>query len=87
MVLCGLAFSERDERGDPVTDDTFFVVFNSGRAVRFVLPRSPAGWSWEWAWSTADVRRRGSLPAGSAWIAPARSVTVWRQARPRAEVP
>ncbi len=88
MVLCGLAFSERDERGQPVTDDTFFVVFNSGRAVRFILPRSPAGWSWEWVWSTADVRRRaGSLPAGSAWIAPARSVSLWRQARPRAEVP
>ncbi|MDR7414435.1 MAG: glycogen debranching protein GlgX [Armatimonadota bacterium] len=83
MVLCGWAFSERDERGRPVVDDTFLVVFNSGRAVRFVLPRAPEAWSWEWAWCSVETRRRaGLLAAGSAWLAPARSVTVWRAARP-----
>jgi glycogen operon protein len=83
MVLCGLAFFERDEWGRPVTDDTFLVVFNAGRSVRFVLPRTPAAWSWEWVWSTAGPRRKAaSLPGGSAWVAQARSVTVWRSARP-----
>jgi len=83
MVLCGRAFSERDERGQLVTDDTFLAVFNSGRAVRFVLPRAPVAWTWEWVWGTAEPRRRlGPLPAGSGWIAPARSLTVWRAAGP-----
>lgn len=88
MVLCGRAFRERDPRGRPVTDDTFLLVFNSGQAVRFVLPRAAGAWSWEWVWSTVERKRRlGTLPANSPWLAPARSVTVWRQAHLRAEAP
>lgn len=84
MVLCGRAFAERDERGWPMADETFLVVFNAGQAVRFVLSRTAGVWSWEWVWSTVERgRRAGTLAAGSAWLAPARSVTVWREGRPR----
>ncbi len=84
MVLCGLAFFEADEQGRAVSDDTFLVVFNSGASVRFVLPRAPLWWSWEWAWSsTGSVEgRAGRLPAGTAWVVPARSVVVWRATGP-----
>jgi isoamylase len=79
MVLCGAAFFERDERGRPVRDDSFLLVFNSGRGIRFVLPPAPAAWAWELVWSTGDPRRRPvRLPPGSGWIAPRGLVAVWR---------
>ncbi len=79
MVLCGHAFFEHDERGRPVRDDSFLLLFNSGRAVRFVLPPAPAAWAWELVWSTTEPPRRPvRLPPGSSWMAPHGVLAVWR---------
>lgn len=80
MLLCGRLLPDRDERGRPVTDETFLVVFNAGGPTRFVLPEPCHGLRWEMAWTTAEPTRRrtGSLPPGAVWISRPSTVTVWR---------
>ncbi len=39
MLLSGKAIDVRDERGEPIVDDTFLVLFNAHHgAQRFILP-------------------------------------------------
>ena len=53
--LCGEAMDERDERGEPVTDDTLFLVFNSdAQDVEFSLPDPYPGTRWQLVFDTSD---------------------------------
>ncbi|MDR5683266.1 MAG: glycogen debranching protein GlgX [Armatimonadota bacterium] len=86
MMLCGQALNEFDPRGAPLTDRTFLVLFNGGRASRFVLPEPPGEWGWERVWSTdaqRPRRRPQPLPAGTALIVRPRTLRVLRAVRAR----
>jgi isoamylase len=54
ILLRGDLVLDRDERGHPVTDDTFYVVFNGYEQDReVVLPPSSYGKAWEMVLDTA----------------------------------
>jgi glycogen operon protein len=60
--LCGEAMDERDERGEPITDDTLLVLLNAqAEGVTFVLPTAHPGTRWEVLVDTA--RDPGEPPA------------------------
>ena len=79
--LCGEAMDERDERGEPVTDDTLFLAFNAdARDIEFVLPDPYPGTQWRLVFDTrdgddGDVRVLG---AGATIKAMGRSVVLLR---------
>jgi isoamylase len=86
MLLDGEVLRDVDARGNPLRDETFLVLFNSGRAVRFVLPEAPEGWGWEVAFTSEPERgrrRTAALPPGSPFGLKPRQVVVLRTLRSR----
>jgi len=56
VFLNGDAIQTRDERGQHVTDDSFYVMFNAhSEPVEFVLPESRWGEHWTIALDTNDA--------------------------------
>ena len=54
--LCGEAMDDVDERGEPITDDTLFVLLNAEPgSVDFVLPPAHPGIGWEVVVDTAGM--------------------------------
>jgi isoamylase len=69
VFLNGNRIPERDMLGEPITDDSFLLLFNPlGDAVRFTIPDKTHGRSWETVLDTADPllanRRRMSRAGG-----------------------
>jgi len=80
--LVGTEIEETDERGDPITGDTLFLMFNPYHAVaRFVLPHHDPTQRWERLLDTSlrDWARRFHVD-GAEYVLPARSVAVFRLA-------
>jgi glycogen operon protein len=70
MYLSGAGLSETDEKGTPLSDATFLVLFNArDKPVRFRLPDFEAGSRWLMVVDTAflDGLARGGATAGGAW--------------------
>jgi glycogen operon protein len=70
MYLSGEGLSETDDKGRPLSDATFLVLFNAhDKAVRFRLPDFEAGSRWLMVVDTAflDGLARGGATAGGAW--------------------
>ena len=56
VFLNGSAIRTTDERGEPLVDDSFYVMFNAhSEPVEFVLPESKWGEQWTIALDTNDV--------------------------------
>jgi isoamylase len=85
MLLAGNALGEVDHHGNPRFDDTFLVLFNSGRAKRFVMPPTPGHEVWERLWTSSmePVRRSQILRPGSAVGLRPRLIVVMRSTSPR----
>jgi glycogen operon protein len=86
MLLDGRALHEVDARGRPLADETFLVLFNAGRAGRFVLPEPPQAWGWEPVLGTEGPvgrRRATALPPGTPLVLKPRSVQILRAIQPR----
>ncbi len=86
MLLNGTLLRDLDPRGTPPRDETFLVLFNGGRAVRFVLPEPPDAWGWELVVTSAPDRgrRRGhALPPGSVLVLRSRMIQLLRAIPPR----
>jgi glycogen operon protein len=71
VFLNGHGIPERDALGEPITDDSFLLLFNPlPNGVTFTLPRKAYGAMWEVVVDTDDpllakgARRKGSLKAG-----------------------
>jgi len=55
VFLNGAELGERDAHGDPITDDSFLILFNAHHeSVEFVLPTRRFGLNWTLEFSTAD---------------------------------
>jgi glycogen operon protein len=83
MYLSGRDIPQRDERGEPVVDDSFLVVLHAGHGDGgFRLPGQPWGQAYELLVDTAREDQEdepGTVhPAGETVALPARSVLVWR---------
>ncbi|WP_336621607.1 glycogen debranching protein GlgX [Streptomyces sp. DH37] len=83
MYLSGRDIPQRDERGEPVADDSFLVVLHAGHGNGgFRLPGQPWGQAYELLVDTAREDQEdepGTVhPAGETVALPARSVLVWR---------
>ncbi|GGH12186.1 glycogen debranching protein GlgX [Silvibacterium dinghuense] len=56
MLLNGQTLEAADELGNPLTDDTFLILFNAHHeAVSFALPHPPAGGRWRVTMNTYDL--------------------------------
>ena len=78
--LLGTEIEETDEKGDPISGDTLFLMFSAHHeATRFVVPRQDPAQHWESVLDTSqeDWERRSVLE-GSDYALPARSVAVLR---------
>ena len=84
VFLNGDAIQAPDPRGERITDDSLYLIFNAhGQALTFVLPPAEFGESWEVELDTSrPVRAEDPLPikAGSDLDVAARSVLVLRRA-------
>ncbi len=78
--LLGAEIEETDEKGDPISGDTLFLMFNSHHeATRFVLPSLEPVQRWETLLDTSQKEwGRRSVLEGSDYALPARSVAVLR---------
>ncbi|MBQ1096462.1 glycogen debranching protein GlgX [Streptomyces sp. b94] len=79
MYLSGRDIPGRDERGDPIVDDSFLAVLHAGdRPVSFVLPGPPWAERYEVIVDTGRERQAeapgGTHPAGAEITVPARTV-------------
>ncbi|MFE1026361.1 glycogen debranching protein GlgX [Streptomyces sp. NPDC058818] len=79
MYLSGRDIPGRDERGDPIVDDSFLAVLHAGdRPVSFVLPGPPWAERYEVVVDTGRERQAeapgGTHPAGAEITVPARAV-------------
>ncbi len=85
MLLVGAALREVDARGKVRSDETLLVLFNAGRAIRFVLPEPPHAWGWEVVFvsDSAPARRRTTLPPASHLLLRPRQVQMLRAIPPR----
>ncbi|MDR7554301.1 MAG: glycogen debranching protein GlgX [Armatimonadota bacterium] len=85
MLLPGGGIADTDARGRRVTDATVLVLFNAGRARRFVLPEPPDAWGWELVLSSrpGHARRRVALPPGHRVILGPRQAAVLQAIPPR----
>lgn len=52
MLLCGSAFCEIDNRGNPKQDSTFLLVFHGHEPTMFKLPYPPDTEAWQLVWSS-----------------------------------
>ena len=77
LFLNGEAITDRDRRGQRVTDDSFLLLFNAyHQPLDWTLPKQ-WGESWEVVLDTAGPGREGAILAGSATLpVAARSVVV-----------
>jgi isoamylase len=81
VFLNGAAIAEPDERGEPVRDDNFMLLFNAhDEAVDFTLPDASFGELWSAALDTAvpDVEGRAEVKAGATIPVEGRSLLVLR---------
>jgi glycogen operon protein len=82
LFLNGEALRARDERGRPVHDDSFLLLFNSHvDAVTFVLPRTPWGGGWIPVLATENgfTLDAPAVNGGSALDRPGLSLMVFRR--------
>ena len=83
VFLKGDAIDDVDAGGEPVTDDSFLLLFNADHEpVRFVLPESSFGECWTPVLNTADVDEDAwdrELKACEATVLEARSVVVLKR--------
>ena len=64
VFLNGHAITEPDQEGDPVTDDSFLILFNGHHEpVEFRLPGTAIGEKWHVAVDTFQARRDPTRPA------------------------
>ncbi len=88
VFLNGLGITEPDERGEPIVDDSFLLLFNPGPTdVDVCLPKEPYGRAWVPVIDSADGDAVPGVdghpvPAGVQRRMLARSVAVLRRARP-----
>ncbi len=83
VFLNGKAIRTPDVHGEPVVDDSFYIVFNAHyEAMDFVLPKGPSGDPWapiiDTRWSLPDLRERRQIPAGGKVTLEGRSMIVGR---------
>jgi isoamylase len=83
VFLNGEAIGPMEPKGLPVTDDSFYVIFNAHHeSVAFTLPAEPWGRRWRQVFDTAQgwTEPEGSdLPSGARVLAEARSVVLLRR--------
>ena len=73
MLIAGSALNELDRHGNTRYDETFLILYNSGRARRFTMPPAPAHEVWKFIGSSAmDTARRSQIirPGGSIILKP-----------------
>ena len=81
IFLNGEAITDRDRRGQRVTDDSFLVLFNAnGDPIEWTLPKQWGQW-WEVVTETADPSRDGATLESSATIGVAGRCVVVLQRR------
>ncbi len=69
MLLSGDQIDESDEQGQPITDDTMLVLFNSSPGdVSFVLPDAATAGVWNVVLDTANAKGRSSRKAAGATL-------------------
>ena len=69
ILLSGDQIDESDEQGEPITDDTMLVLFNSSPGdVSFVLPDAPTAGVWNVVLDTANSKLRAARKAAGATI-------------------
>lgn len=81
VLLNGSAIREPDARGEPVVDDSFFILFNGHyEPIKFALPDIGAGDSWtvEIDTTTAEANDTPSYATGEGIAVPGRSILVLR---------
>jgi glycogen operon protein len=87
VYFSGHGLFETDEKGRPLTDDTFLVLFNShGEQVFFRLPRFEHAARWLMVMDTAyehGLARGGITPAGGVYTVEARSIVLLQQQKAR----
>jgi len=84
MFLNGKAIPTPDERGEPLIDDSFYLVFNAHyEAIEFTLPAPACGQRWMKVIDTSDpvpdLREHNTLPAQTQIRVAAHSVVVLRR--------
>jgi glycogen operon protein len=84
VFLNGKAIPTPDSRGEPVVDDSFYILFNAHQeAVDFKLPISPWGERWTKVIDTGrlipDLREQHQLRAGEAVPVEGHSMMVLRR--------
>jgi isoamylase len=85
VFLNGEAITDRDRRGQPVTDDSFLVLFNAqADTIGWTLPKQ-WGNRWEAVLDTSGADREGSsVDSGVAIAVAGRSLVVFRRTDPAA---
>ena len=85
MLVAGSAINEVDHHGNPRFDDTFLLIFNSGKARRFTLPPAAKGEVWQHLGSNAVQagRRHGLLKPGRGILLKPKLITLFRAVSPR----
>src|SRR5579872_2413124 len=84
VFLNGKAIADPDSRGEPVLDDSFYIIFNAHtEAMEFRLPGAPWGACWtkviDTTWPRADLREQRPIRAGDAVQLQAYSLAVLRR--------
>jgi len=86
VYLAGEALEERDQRGRPIRDDNFLLLFNAHHdEIRFVLPEICPGCLWETLLDThykAGLATDGSFPGNASYPIQARSLVMLKQIKP-----
>ena len=84
MLLAGNAINEVDAHGNARFDDTFLLIFNSGRSRRFKLPAGPQGTVWQNLGSNvvAAGRRAERLKPGRGFLLKAKMMNWFRSVSP-----
>lgn len=81
-LLNGDAINEMDEKGNPITGDTFLMLLNGDfSAVQFQLPRLSPNIKWELTLETNDHQPSTQFKAGAIYPLPARSLALFRLKR------
>ena len=85
MFLNGKAIPTPDERGEPLLDDSFYLLFNAHyEVIEFTLPDAAWGQRWMKVIDTSDpvpdLREHNAVPAGTQVKVAAHSVMVLRRA-------